>query len=247
MNSRILEKKSIDFRNSLGLGSLDSIHLKSLLNKLNVLTVFKPLNSNFSGMAIKVGQDENSDIKRFILINSKKSIGSQHFTICHELYHLFIQKDFTSMVCTTGLFSRGDGEEYNADLFASFLLLPENAIKSIIPDEELIKNHIRLSTILKIEQYFSCSRKALLIRLKDLSIIDNLHLDIYAKDVKRSAIEHGYTTELYEEGNHNNVVGDYGTIAKSLFDSGDISESHYFSLLLDLGINLDELEHISNA
>lgn len=247
MHSFVLEKKATEFRNIYGLGSNDSIRLKSLLYKLNVLTVFKPLNSNFSGMAIKVTNGKEEETKRFILINSSKSLGAQHFTICHELYHLFIQRQFTSMVCTTGLFRKTDGEEYNADLFAAYLLMPETAIKSIIPDDELGKNKISLKTILKIEQYFSCSRAALLVRLKQLGIIDGSHYDRFASNVKRSALEHGYSTDLYEPGNHNQVVGDYGTIARELFDKEKISESHYFSLLLDLGMNVDELEKLDNG
>jgi Zn-dependent peptidase ImmA (M78 family) len=247
MNNLILEKKANEFRNCHVLGSNDSIRLKSPLSKLNVLTVFKPLNSNFSGMAIKVNNYQEENSKKFILINSTKSLGSQHFTICHELYHLFIQKNFRSMVCTAGLFRKNDGEEYNADLFAAYLLMPELAVKSLIPDNELGKNKITIKTILKVEQYFSCSRMAILVRLKELDIIDSKNLEHFKTNVKRSALEHGYLTDLYEPGNHNQVVGDYGTVARELFENGKISESHYYTLLLDLGMNIEELEKLENG
>ena len=71
MNHFVLEKKANEFRTSHGINNNDNIRLKSLLYKLNVLTVFKPLKEGFSGMAIKV--NNNSDPKRFILINSSKS------------------------------------------------------------------------------------------------------------------------------------------------------------------------------
>jgi Zn-dependent peptidase ImmA (M78 family) len=245
MNPLILEKKANDFRSVHGITSNDSIRLKSLLYKLNVLTVFKPLEDGFSGMAIKV--TNGTEAKRFILINTSKSIGHQHFTICHELYHLYEQEDFTSMVCSTGRYDKKDVEEFNADVFASFLLLPESGIKSLIPDEELGRDKITLKTILKIEQYFSCSRAALLYRLKDLEIIGKHCYDLYCQNVKRSAIEYGYTTDLYDPGNHNQVIGDYGTIARTLFESGIISESHYFSLLIDLGMNVEEIENLDNG
>lgn len=245
MNHLVLEKKANDFRNSNGIGSNDSIRLKSLLYKLNVLTVFKPLSSTFSGMAIKV--ENGKEIKRFILVNSSKTLGNQHFTICHELYHLFIQEKFTSMVCTTGEFKRSDGEEYNADIFASYLLLPETGIKSLIPDEELGKDKITLKTILKIEQYFSCSRAALLYRLKHLEIISSHYSEPFYNNVKRGAVEKAYTTDLYESGNHNQVIGDYGTIAYDLYENEIISESHYFTLLHDLGMNIEEIEKLDNG
>lgn len=244
MNNLILEKKATEFRNTYGFGANDCIRLKSLLLRLNVLTVFKPLRDNFSGMAIKV---DNTLVKRFILVNSSKTLGNQHFTICHELYHLFIQENFHSMVCTTGLFNKGNKEEYNADLFAAYLLMPENGIKALIPDNELSKNKIALKTILKIENYFCCSRNALLYRLRNLNIIDNSFYDLYNQNVKRSALEQGYEIDLYQSGNHNQVIGDYGNIARDLFEKGDISESNYFSLLLDLGMNVDELENLDNG
>ena len=43
--------------------------------------------------------------------------------------------------------------------------MPDDGIISLIPDSELKKDKIVLSTILKVEQYFSCSRRALLYRL----------------------------------------------------------------------------------
>ena len=244
MISLIIEKKASEFRNQYGIGANDSIRLKSLLSKLNVLTVYRPLKSNFSGMAIKI--KDGDSVKRFILVNSNKTIGNQHFTICHELYHLYVQEEFSSMACNTGIFNKKDKEEFNSDLFASYLLLPESGLKVLIPDNELGKNKILLKTILKIEQYFSCSRSALLYRLKQLNIIDSARYDLLKENVKRSALEFGYNIDLYEAGNHNLVIGDYGTIARDLFEKGDISESNYFTLLLDLGMNVDEIEKIGN-
>ena len=40
MNQMILEKHVAQFRNEWGLGHTDSLRLKSLLTRLNVLTVF---------------------------------------------------------------------------------------------------------------------------------------------------------------------------------------------------------------
>jgi Zn-dependent peptidase ImmA (M78 family) len=144
------------------------------------------------------------------------------------------------------LFETKSGEEYNADFFASIFMLPETGIKSLIPDEELRKNKITLKTILKTEQYFASSRLALLYRLKQLDIIDQSHLESFTQNIKRGALEHGYSIDLYEPGNHNLVLGDYGTIARELFDQEKISESHYFSLLMDLGMNIDEIEALQN-
>jgi Zn-dependent peptidase ImmA (M78 family) len=241
----IIEKKAYQFRRDNSFNDSDCIQIQNILYKLNVTTVFKPLRPGFSGMAIKItGEDEP---QRFILVNSQHAVGKQHFTICHELYHLFIQENFSSIVCETGRFDNKSGEEYNADLFAAYLLLPENGIKALIPDIELSKNKITLKTILKIEQYFSCSRRALLHRLKQLNIIDSKVYSTFVQNITLGAWEHGYNVALYKPGNHDLVIGDYGTIAKELFDSEKISEAHYHSLLFDIGMDIDDIEEMANG
>jgi Zn-dependent peptidase ImmA (M78 family) len=238
----ILEKKAAELRRIAGYNQNDCIRFKSLLLKLNVLTVFKPLETNFSGMAVKIGSGEEP--ARFILVNSSQSLGKQHFTISHELYHLFVQEVFTSQVCKAGLYNKNsDKEEINADIFASYFLLPETGVKDLIPDNELRKKKISLSTLLKLEHYFSCSRSALLYRLKQLNIIDGTYYDTFKSDVKKGAALHGYDLSLYERGNDNDFIGDYGSLAKKLYDEEKISETHYFSLLSDLGIKIEEIDY----
>ena len=236
----LLEKAAVQFRSEHGISHKDAVRLKSLLQKLNTITIFKPLTQDFSGMAIKTG--EQAKTSRFMLVNSDQSLGKQHFTICHELYHLYIQNNFVSRVCKTGLFDKKkDKEEYNADVFASFLLLPTDGLIELIPDKELRENQISLSTVVYLEQFFSCSRRALLYRLKLMKLITGSVYDQYASGVKSSALEYGYDTSLYEPGNKGVVIGDYGTSAKELFDKDLISQSHYFSLLSDLGIDISAI------
>lgn len=238
MNANVLEKKVVEFRKFAGLSDTDPIRFKSLLSKLNVITVFRNLSADFSGMAIKV--EEN----RFILVNSNHSLGKQHFTICHELHHLFVQEDFTSMICDTGKFNSSNGVEYNADRFASILLMPESALKALIPDEELSRDKIQLKTILRLEHYFSCSRLALLYRLKTLDLITSKTYDQYCKNIKSGAVKYGYSIDLYQSGNQGLTIGNYGELTRELYEKEIISESHYISLLYDLGMNEEYLDKI---
>lgn len=240
MSNLIIEKEANAFRHVNGLGTNDPIRLKSILNTLNLVTVYKPLGSEFSGMALKVNKGEETH--RFILINSAHSLGKQHFTICHELYHLYIQKEFNAMICQTGKFNKKDKEEYNADYFAAVLLLPEAGVKSLIPDEELKKDKITLRTILKIEQYYSSSRSALLYRLEDLKIINRAYAENFRTDIRAGALRHGYDTSLYKAGNDNLFIGDYGELALQLYECEKISETHYYSLLTDLGMTQEDLK-----
>ena len=231
-----LESKAIDFRAKCGLSSDEALNIESLLLYLNVITIFKPLSSSISGMAIKLSN--SNEIKRFILINSNHPIGRQNFTICHELYHLFIQTNFQFQMCDTGKFIKnGDFEEYNADHFASYFLIPKNGIFKLIPEKE---ENISLSTIIKIEQYFGCSRSALLVRLEDLGVISKETKEMYSKNVKLSAAKYGYDLGLYNPAHENQSIGDYGQLAKKLFDGEVISESYYATFMGDIGKNIFE-------
>jgi Zn-dependent peptidase ImmA (M78 family) len=127
------------------------------------------------------------------------------------------------------------------------LILPESGVKALIPDEEMGKEKISIKTILKIEHYYSCSRSALLYRLKELSLLSSFGYESFSANVKLGAIQYGYATDLYEPGNNNLVIGNYGEIARELYEKDKISETHYVTLLMDLGMNESELENMFNG
>jgi len=234
-NDRILEVRANKFRDQLGISSADPIDLYKALNELNVLTNFRAMSSEFSGMALKAGE------MRFILVNKNTIRARQHFTIGHELYHLFVQPDFSFKLCKTGRFDKKDREEYNADVFSSCLLMPEAGIISIIPEEELARGgKISLPTIVKLEQHFGVSRSALLVRLDRLDLIRYDDYKHHLVGVTKSANELGYSTKLYEKDSDYKVIGDYGTMCKKLFEEEKISESHYFNLMNDIDVNIDQ-------
>lgn len=233
-NDKILEVRANKFRRERGIGNENAIDFEKLLRTLDVLTYFRPLKGEFSGMALKTKSS------CFMLVNTNQSMGRQHFTIGHELYHLFIQDNFSFQMCNVGKFDKKDREEYNADVFSSYLLLPEAGIIKQIPEEELAwGGEISLATIVKLEQYFGVSRTALLIRLHKLGLLrsDYSH---FQKNIRKSAVEHGYSTALYDITDKPPIViGNYGSKAKELFDKDKISESHYHSLMFDIRIDVD--------
>ena len=50
---KVIEQQVLRFRQDVGLGNTDAINLRSLLLKLNILTLFRPLSDDFSGMCLK--------------------------------------------------------------------------------------------------------------------------------------------------------------------------------------------------
>ena len=175
-----------------------------------------------------------------MLVNSNHSIGRQNFTIGHEIYHLFFDENFTPHKCNTGKFPKKNLTEKYADIFASHLLLPEEGIIRTIPKDELDKNKIHLSTIIKIEQTFGSSRAALLYQLNKLGLITSGISEKFSLNVRYNAKMFGYSTELYEPAGERAILGSYGSLANKLFEEGKISEGHYFELMMAIGVDVNE-------
>lgn len=240
----LLKTKASSFRTSCGIGASEAINLKSLLLKLNIQTLFWPLSDSFSGMSLKV----NPSV-RFILVNSNHVIGRQNFTIAHELYHLFIQDQFEPHACTIGLFDAKNKEEYQADLFAANLLMPEEGIADLISEAELKKGNLSINSVVKLEQYFSVSRNAILSRLRSLRLINAETYSLYKNQkVVQIARSLAYDISLYFPGNPYLSIGDYGEMARKLFDLEKISESHYMELMnlvhVDLNTAVDDCDFV---
>lgn len=229
-----IENQAATFRKNNGFGETDSIRLESFLMKNNIITLFKPLSGGLAGMAIKASSNA-----MFILVNSNHTMGKQHFTIAHELYHLFIQDNFDSQKCMTGLFDGHDDiEEQKADLFAANLLLPELGVFELIPEEERQrKNTITPETIFKIQQYYSVSVKAVIYRLVEFGLVDNSYFEKYSSGVKIKARLLGYDVKLFEKANENKTIGNYATLASKLYSNQKISESYYLELLNAIGFD----------
>ena len=211
------------FRAQIGIGLAEPIGIKTLLRRLQVTIMYRPLSNDTYGISCK-----SSSGKMFMLINSNSTRGRQHFTIAHELYHLYFDENPTPHMCSGGATT----EEKNADLFASALLLPKEGISSMLSTEEILQHNVKLATILRIEQLFQVSRSMLLIRLKDIGVLsESNRMKLQCIPVKESALKYGYDTALYEAGNKGVMIGDFGEKARMLFEKGQSSEGHYYELL----------------
>lgn len=85
------------------------------------------------------------------------------------------------------------------------------------------------------------SRQAIINRLFDLRFISRQDREnLLSYPVIRTAREYGYDIALYQSGNENLVIGNFGEKARRLYDEGKISEGHYRELLSKIGIHDDE-------
>lgn len=218
------ELLAVRFRNMLHLPQDTPIVVKEVLEQLNILTMFRSLSEDSFGMSIKT-----KDGLRFMLVSSNSTIGRQHFTIAHELYHLFYDENPTPHMCGV------DGKsplEQSADMFASNLLLPRVGLLSMLPESFSETKQVDIATIVKMVQKFQVSRQALLYRLKRLSIINEAQLQtLLSAPIKDMAMRRGFDTSVYEKCNDGLIIGDYKSLATDIFEKGLISEGHYNELL----------------
>ena len=220
-----IERYTKDFRVNYIDTDLDSpINIKTVLTKLGVLALFRPLSEGLCGLSIRSTTDD-----RFMLINSNNNIGRQHFTVAHELYHLYYGTNTVPHICRLG---GKEPEEVNADSFASALLMPEKGLIQQLPGEEYRSGKISMATLLRTERVFGVSHDALLIRLLKLHIInDATYQQFKSVTITFEAARYGYDTALYRPGNNGLYIGTLGEMAKKEFDRGKISEGHYLEIL----------------
>lgn len=211
------------FRVLVRIAPNEPINVKTLLRKLGITTMYRPLSDDSYGISCK-----SKSGKMFMLVNCKSTRGRQHFTIAHEFYHLFYDENPTPHMCN----GTATGEERNANMFATALLLPKGGLLNMLSAEEISNHKVELATILRMEQFFGASRNNLAIRLKEIGIINQAQVDsILSISVKDSARAYGYDLSLYEPGNENLLIGDFGEKARLLYESGQFSEGHYYELL----------------
>ena len=220
------ELLALKFRKENDLGDTAPLDFRRMLESMKILTIFRPLSDNFSGMCLVSPKKKNG----FILINSNQSRGRQRFTIAHELYHIFFDETFTPHYCSPGTGGK-NSSEIAADAFASALLMPSMGLTEILIQSNK-KKKIDIPTLLKMGQYYSVSHTSLLVRLKELSYITNaLKEEFWNCRIKEEAIRYGYNDSLYRPANEGLIIGDYKALVTELFDKEIISEGHYTELL----------------
>lgn len=223
------EEIALKMRTILRVGASEPLNMKTALRQLNIMTIYRPLSEGIWGLSLK-----SSNGKMFMLVSSNATKGSQHFTIAHELFHLFYDDNPKPHFYENSMAK--DPAERSANMFASALLMPKEGLSYNIPANELIDKNVTIDTALRLEQLYGVSHSTLIVRLKELKIISVQNADrLMNLSIRNEASLRGYDLSLYYNGNENLVLGDYGTKAKRLFDEERISEGHYIELMRKIG------------
>jgi len=226
-NSKLIKdvfSRAINCRRIWNIGEYDPIDIISVcLNKFdNITIVFIVANDNMSGSSLSVNGEW------IIFINSNHSLGRQRFTIAHELYHLlFGENEFVN--CSVD--NSKTKEELEADEFASYLLMSEEALLNY-----RLENGIEtwdLDSILGCEQYFQISRRAMLKRLENL--VEDVYNDKFTKRIKYHAKKRGFSDNLYVpySRDDNLLMGSYIKLTQKAYDREKITKGKKDELLRD--------------
>ena len=200
-----------------------------------------PLSSRISGMCTK----ENEDI--VICINSTTSYGRQRFTLAHELYHVLYEEDMQRVICDMSMNGNKSESEKEADKFASYLLMPYDALLEYEHD----KAKWDLEKVIDAEQFFQVSHQSMLYRLVCDNLISSEVADEYKSiTVSTVAAKLGYGKELYLPTDKNKqyfTTGEYIRKVEKMAKKDLISEGKMEELLLeayraDIVYNIDEEE-----
>lgn len=206
------------------------------------ITIVKyPMSSRISGMCTK----EKEDI--IICINSTASYGRQRFTLAHELYHVLYEEDMQRVICDMSMSDDKSESEKEADQFASYLLMPYDALL----EYEYDKTKWNLEKVIDAQQFFQISHQAMLHRL----VCDKLISDESANEYKTitvsiEAAKLGYGKELYFPTAKNKqyfTTGEFIRKVEKLAEKELISQGKKEELLLDayradIVYNFDEEE-----
>ena len=228
-NYDTLNYKAVKLRNKFGINEFSPIDFDSILLSQEEITYLSfPMTSNLCGLCIK---DKNNKV---IAINSDRSLGQQRFSLAHELYHLYIQDNFEFSVCTK---DHKTQQEKDADVFARYFLIPQNTLYWFLEEYlqlNLDEISIELSHIIKLEQYYQISHKAILYRLKDENLISPEEFEKYKDNITRKALSLGYDDKLYKPTGKTKTYGKYIKLVEDLVRDDKISFREYEEYLTDV-------------
>ena len=217
-------KLASSVRIKLNVRNEGAIDLFTMINEVpNMTVVYYPMGANISGMFIRNNKTP------LIAINSAMSIGRQHFSLAHELYHFYHDNKDISVSSR----DIGNDNEKNADLFASYLLIPmDDFMKSV---SNISIDNITINDVIKLEQYYKVSRQAILRRLFEENKIDDIIKKKFSTNVILSAVNLGYDDALYKASPDDKVYrtyGEYIKLADRLLINEKISIGKYEELLI---------------
>ena len=217
--------------------SLDAniLNLKDLNGDLSPDRELSNLKDSDLNEDSSTGSDFESKISSDMLIgiNSNMSIGRQNFTLAHELYHLLYEENKNNFVICD--YSSESDSEIEANIFASYLLIPYEGLKRYAKNMNISK--WTLDDVIAAEQYYQISHMALLFRLVEQNFITEEESEEFQNvKISHEARIRGFNDDLYYPSPEDRKYFSLGNYVKSVvkaYSSNKISVGKKDELLLD--------------
>lgn len=228
-----IKDNAAELRYKLGLDDQNSLDIFSVIaDSKDITLVFYPLQKKFSGLCMR------NDTSKFVVVNSNHSQGRQRFTAAHELCHLFYHEAFPKIICSLRP-EKTDLIEREADMFASYFLMPNMSLKRFFKErlEKEFCVDLNSNDLVRIEQQFKMSRMAVLYRLVEYEqCVTWAIANRLKRGVKMQAVSMGFDTDLYDPASDDKKyysLGKYVRVIEEAKAQDKLTESKYESLLLD--------------
>ena len=213
--------------NEDGYSPVDIFAIVNGWKEKKITMVRYPLSSRISGMCTREKQDV------IICINSTTSYGRQRFTLAHELYHVLYEENMQRVICDMSMTGDKPESEYEADQFASYLLMPYDALLEYEYDQA----KWTLEKVIDAEQFFQVSHQAMLHRLVRDKLIAAERAEEYRLiTVSMEAARLGYGKELYYPTAKNQqyfTTGEYIRKVEQMTERDFISNGKREELLME--------------
>ena len=140
----------------LGLDPIPSV--TQLLEGHGLKVLVLPMPDGFSGLTCDVARTGNRPAVPVIVVNATLGVERRRFTLAHELAHRLVDNA-----------ADGADEEKVMHRFASAFLMPASSIRAELGTH---RSRLAYEEILRVKRYFGVSAGALVIRMRDLGIVD---------------------------------------------------------------------------
>lgn len=217
-----MEELALELRRQWGVDMYAPIDIFSLVSgKTDNLTLaWLDMDGSISGLSSEFEGDS------LIILNSNHSKGRQNFTLAHELYHLNFDESKTS-------YCRINSEnpiEKKANQFASYFLMPRYALEDFCFENHIVQWTLR--DMVKCEQLFQISHKAMATRLHEEGYLDDVSFRVFTSpnfSIKKYAARLGFDTSLYEvpaQSKRNYVLGNLIPLVERQYERKNISKDY---------------------
>lgn len=173
-------------REAIGLGPDDpASSLSAIAMDLGVVVVVgrMPSGSRVAGCSVM-----DNGRPSVVLVNSNHPPARQRFTLAHEIGHHILHGNSGAIACRSYDVRQGrrPSSEFEADVFASALLLPRRALRNLRPNQILAPDSLE-----KIEARFGTSRTATVARLRGLRLISDFDARALRRFVRKAQVAEG--------------------------------------------------------